>query len=232
MEETMKQREVPIFQPRLKVLNREQALAIHSAALEILQKTGFKMEHKGALEMLTSSGCEISDRDRVIMPAKLIEEALASAPKQFALFDQKGNETMPLENDNYFYGTGSDATFTIDLDTGERRRANLKDVSKFAKLVDGLENIDFVMSMSNPEDVPIEDIYIHVFSEMVKNTSKPILFIADSGRDIAKIYRIASLVAGSEATLQEKPFPTPEVGRRLHSLEPWRSALRRTWWDL
>jgi trimethylamine--corrinoid protein Co-methyltransferase len=205
-EEAMNQKEVTTFQPRLKVLNREQALAIHDAALEILQTTGFKMEHKGALEMLVDAGCDVSDRDRVRMPATLVEEALASAPRQFVLFDQKGNEAMPLENGNYFYGTGSDATFTIDLDTGERRRAVLKDIGNFARLVDGLENIDFVMSMSNPEDVPIEQIYVYAFSEMVKNTSKPILFIADSGRDIAEIYRIASLVAGSEAALQEKPF--------------------------
>jgi hypothetical protein len=31
--------DVPTFQPRLKVLNREQAMAIHTAALEILEKT-------------------------------------------------------------------------------------------------------------------------------------------------------------------------------------------------
>jgi trimethylamine--corrinoid protein Co-methyltransferase len=202
----MKQMEVPTFKPRLKVLNREQTLAIHNGALEILQKTGFKMEHGGALEMLADAGCKVSDKDRVNMPAKLVEEALTSAPKQFALYDQKGNGAMMLADGNYFYGTGSDATFTIDPDTGERRRAVLKDVGNFARLVDGLENIDFVMSMSNPEDVPIEDIYLHAFAEMVKNTNKPILFIADSGRDIAKIYQIACLVAGGEKELQEKPF--------------------------
>jgi len=190
----MKQMEVPTFKPRLKVLNREQALAIHGAALEILQKTGFKMEHGGALEMLADAGCRVSDKDRVSMPAKLVEEALTSAPKQFALYDQKGNEVIMLADGNYYYGTGSDATFTIDPDTGERRRAVLKDVGNFARLVDGLENIDFVMSMSNPEDVPVEDIYLHAFTEMVKNTNKPILFIADSGRDIASPKYIKSPV--------------------------------------
>ena len=83
---------------------------------------------------------------------------------------------MPLVNGNYFYGTGSDATFTVDLETGQRRRTVLKDVANYAKLVDGLENIAFNMSMANPEDVPIEDIYIHVFAEMVKNTNKILLF--------------------------------------------------------
>ncbi len=202
----MKPIEIPTFQPRLKVLNREQALAIHTAALEILEKTGFKMEHPGALEMLAGAGCNVSNGDWVKLPAHLAEEALRSAPRQIALYDQKGNKTMPLVNGNPFYGTGSDATFTLDLETGKRRRATLKDAANFAKLVDGLENMAFVMSMANPEDVPVEDIYVYVFAEMVKNTNKPIVFIADRGRDIAKIYEIACQVADGEENLQRKPF--------------------------
>ena len=202
----MKAMEIPTFQPRLKVLNREQALAIHTAALEILEKIGFKMEHRGALEMLTGAGCKVSNGDRVRLPAYLVEEALRSAPRQIALHDQKGNRTMPLVNGNSFYGTGSDAIFTLDLETGERRRTVLKDAANFATLVDGLDNMAFAMSMANPEDVPVGDIYVYAFAEMVKNTNKPIVFIADSGRDIAKIYEMACHVVGGEEELQKKPF--------------------------
>jgi len=202
----MKPLEIPTFQPRLKVLNRDQTLAIHASALEILDKTGFKMEHPGAREMLADAGCRILNNDWLRMPSYLVEEALRSAPTQITLYDQKGNKTMPLANGNPFYGTGSDATFTLDLETGVRRRAVKKDVENFARLVDGLENIAFAMSMGNPEDVPIEHIYVYVFAEMVKNTNKPIVFIADSGKDIAKIYDIACQVTGSEDALQRKPF--------------------------
>ncbi len=205
-EQVMKPMAIPTFQPRLKVLSREQGLAIHTAALEILEKTGFKMEHPGALELLADAGCEVSNGDWVKLPSYLVEESLRSAPSQIALYDQQGNETMPLVNGNHFYGTGSDATFTLDLETGQRRRTVLNDAANFAKLVDGLENISFAMSMANPEDAPIEDIYVYVFAEMVKNTNKPLVFIADSGRDIAKIYEIACLVAGGEEELQKKPF--------------------------
>ncbi|MFC2041323.1 trimethylamine methyltransferase family protein [Chloroflexota bacterium] len=202
----MEPMEIPTFQPRLKVLNREQALAIHMAALEILEKVGFKMEHPGALEMLTNAGCKVTNGDWLKLPAYLVEAALASAPKQIVLYDQKGNKAMPLVDGNPFYGTGSDATFTLDLETGQRRRVVLQDVANFARLVDGLENIAFVMSMGNPENVPVEDIYIYVFAEMVKNTNKPIVFIADSQRDIARIYQIACQVVGGEEELRNKPF--------------------------
>jgi trimethylamine--corrinoid protein Co-methyltransferase len=202
----MKLTEIPTFQPRLKVLNRKQALAIHTAALEILEKLGFKMEHPWALELLAGAGARVSNGNWVKLPAYIAEEALKSAPRRIVLYDQKGNASMPLVNGNYFYGTGSDATFTLDLETGQRRRAVLNDAANFARLVDGLENIDFAMSMANPEDVPVEDIYVYVFAEMVKNTNKPIVFIADSGRDIAKIYAIASLIVNGERRLQQKPF--------------------------
>jgi trimethylamine--corrinoid protein Co-methyltransferase len=202
----MERLDIPTLQPRLRVLNREQALAIHGAALEILEKTGFKMEHPRVLEMLADKGCKISNGNWLRMPSHLVEDALNSAPKQITLYNQKGAKAMDLSGENSFYGTGSDATFTQDVETGERRRTVLKDVGNFATLVDGLENIDFAMSMANPEDAPIEDIYVYVFAEMVKKLNKPIVFIADSGRDIAKIHQIASSVVGGEEELKKKPF--------------------------
>ena len=198
--------DITTFKPRLKVLNKEQAWAIHSAALEILEKTGFKMEHPGVLEMLDGAGCGIEDKNWVTMPAYLAEQAIQSAPRQINLYDQMGNKTMPLVDGNFFYGTGSDTIFTHDIDTKERRRTVLKDIGNFAKLVDALPNMDFSMSMGNPEDVPIEEIYVHVFAKMVKESNKPICFIADSGEDIKRIYDLACLVSGGEEIFQKKPF--------------------------
>jgi trimethylamine--corrinoid protein Co-methyltransferase len=202
----MKPSDIPTFQPRLKVLNREQVLKIHTSALEILEKTGFRMEHPGALEMLSGAGCSVSDGNWVTMPAHLAEEALKSAPRQIKLYNQKDGRAIDLIDGNSYYGTGSDATYTVDLETGKRRRTVLKDAANFARLVDGLEHMDFAMSMANPDDVPVEAIYIHVFAEMVRNTNKPIVFIADRGGDIKKIYEIACLVAGGEQEFQKKPF--------------------------
>jgi len=202
----MRQLDIPTFQPRLKVLNRQQVLAIHTAALEILQKIGFKMEHPEARQALLDVGCTLVNEDWIRMPGYLPEQALKTAPRQIALYDQQGNKAMPLVDDNFFYGTGSDTTFTMDVETGGRRRTVLQDTANFAKLVDGLENFSFSMSMSNPEDVPIESIYVYAFAEMVKNSNKPLVFIADSGKDIVKIHEIACAVAGGEQELRRKPF--------------------------
>ncbi|BBO78805.1 trimethylamine methyltransferase MttB [Desulfosarcina widdelii] len=202
----MKQPEIDTFRPRMRVLNEKQAWAIHHAALEILERTGFSMEHPEVRRMLLDAGCQDDSEDRLLMPARLVEKALKTAPRQITLYDQLGQRTMPLVDGNFYYGTGSDTIFTIDLESGERRRTVLQDTANFAHLVDGLDNMDFSMSMGNPTDAPIEEIYVHVFAEMVKNSNKPICFIADSGKDIAKIHEIACLVAGGEDALARRPF--------------------------
>jgi trimethylamine--corrinoid protein Co-methyltransferase len=187
-------------------MNTDQMWAIHDAALEILRTTGFEMKHKGARDLLLDAGCDVGDNGRIRMPARLAEDAIKSAPRQILLYDQQGEDALDLSGDNWFYGTGSDTIFTYDVNTGKRRRTVIEDTANFAKMIDALDNMDFAMSMSNPENVPIENIYLHVFAEMVKNTNKPLIFIADSGRDMAMMYEIACLVAGGERELQKKPF--------------------------
>ncbi len=202
----MKQLDPTTLRPRLRVLNREQALSIHGAALEILEKTGFRIEHDSTRNRLIEAGCSEMADGFIRMPSYLVEEALRSAPRRITLYDQTGRACMPLTDGNFFYGTGSDTIFTYDLHTGERRRTVLKDTGNFAKLVDALPNIFFSMSMGNPEDVPIEWIYVHVFAEMIRQSNKPVVFIADCGADIRKIHQIACAVAGGEEALREKPF--------------------------
>ena len=152
---------IATFQPRLKVLNHRQALAIHTAALEILEKTGVKMENERARNLLVEAGASLFDNDWVRIPARMVEEALRSAPHRILMYDQNGNKAMDLRDDNLFFGTGSDTTFTIDLESGQRRECVLNDTGRFARLIDALPNLSFMMSMSNPKDVPkIEFIYV------------------------------------------------------------------------
>jgi len=48
----MSQIQIPVLQPYMKVINRQQALAIHSAALEVLEMIGVKMDHREVRRML------------------------------------------------------------------------------------------------------------------------------------------------------------------------------------
>lgn len=191
--------------PFLSVLSDEQISELHSASLEILRETGVKMEDPQGRELLLEAGAWEAD-GRIKIPEHIVKSALASAPSRIPMHDRLGNLTMPLEFGKVFFGPGSDTIFTLDIESGERRRAVAQDVENFARLSDTLDNIDFIMSMSNPYDVPSDDLYIHSFMRMLRGTTKPNVYTAKDIKDMRDIYRIGVAVAGGEEELRAKPF--------------------------
>ena len=209
----MKQIDVRTMRPKLSVLSHEQIIAIHNARLEILAHHGVKALDEEIQTTLKEAGATIYEEEWVRIPPQLVKGVLSSAPERIVLSDQKGKRVMPLQEGKTFFGTGSDTLFTIDIETGQRRKVRRGDVGRMAKLCDALPNIDFIMSMGSPHDVPGADIYLHEFAEMVLNSNKPIVFTADTATDIDDIVQMASYVTGGRSQLQQSPF-------LLHYVEP------------
>jgi len=193
------------LQPFVRALSDEQVRAIHYGTLEILAQTGVEMPDPRGRELLLDAGAWESG-GRVKIPENMVSDAIASAPSRIPMYDRLGNLTMPLELGQVFFGSGSDTTFTLDVETGERRRTTAQDVEDIARLCDALERIDFIMSMGNPSDVPPDDLYIHEFIRMIRGSVKPNIYTAKNRADVEDIYRIAVAVAGDEQMLREKPF--------------------------
>lgn len=188
-----------------RVLTENECRRIHEASLETLERTGCKVEAPEALDLLKRAGSYI-DADRVRIPSSLVKRALESAPQKVALYNRLGLRTMILEGSNTYYGTGSDCPFTMDLETGERRKSTKSDVARFAHLVDGLPNIDFVMSMGIASDANELTSFVHQFQAMVENTAKPIVFTTHGIEDMHDIYEMAVAVKGSAEKLKQEPF--------------------------
>ena len=197
--------EITTLRPKLQVLSEEQTLEIHYTSLDILSRTGIVMQNDKAREFLLEAGAWESE-ERLKIPPHLITDAIASAPERIPMCNRLGEMVMPLEAGKVFFGSGSDCVFTIDVETGERRKAIATDAQRMAHLCDGLDQIDFVMSMATPEDVPSQDSFIHGFIGMIRGSVKPNVYTAKGRKDMEDIYRIACAVAGSEGTVRERPF--------------------------
>jgi trimethylamine--corrinoid protein Co-methyltransferase len=199
--------QVPVetLRPTMRMLSDEQIQAIHHTSLDILSQTGIVMKNESARELLLDAGAWESD-GRIKVPEHLVMDAIASAPSRIPMYNRLGELTMDLETGKVFFGPGSDCIFTIDVETGERRKATAEDVRRIAHLCDGLDQMDFTMSMGNPSDVPPLDIYIHEFISMIRGSIKPTVYTANNRADMEDIYRIACAVVGGETELRERPF--------------------------
>ena len=178
---------------------------LHQASLDILERTGVRLYEPQALDLLRRAGAQVADGNRVRIPARLVEQALATAPRSVVLYDRNGQPVMPVEDHRIFFGPGSDCLNVVDHRTGKRRQPTLRDVVEGITVCDALEHIDFVMSMFLPGDVNQETADRYQMEVMLNTTTKPIIFVTYALSGCVDAIEMAEAVAGGPAALREKP---------------------------
>ncbi len=189
----------------LNTMTEDQCEEIHLATLEVLERTGVKIFHEDVLELLEKAGARISG-DIAHLPPHLVKQALHMAPCRVAISDRTGKPSMYLERGRSYYGSGSDTLSVYDLKSGELRKAVKQDTVNAAIIADAMEHVDFIMSMGLASDVTRDNSYIHEFEAMVLNSTKPIVYTADSLRDVEVITSMAAAARGGMQSLRERPY--------------------------
>jgi trimethylamine--corrinoid protein Co-methyltransferase len=195
---------------RLTVWSEAECRRVHEATLELLGDTGVDVRYGPAIQLLRAAGATVDGR-RVRLPARLVDEALAAAPREW-LLKPRGGETEPLvlRDGNVYYGTGSDVLYVRDPESGERRRALRADVEGMAALCEALPSIDFIMSMGLPEDAPREiDDLVQVVA-MLRGTRKPLLVAPRDGSVLARMQAMAA-ACGEKESLAIYAMPSPPL---------------------
>jgi trimethylamine--corrinoid protein Co-methyltransferase len=187
-------------------LTEDQVCLLHEASLEIMARTGMRFHCAEALDLWRRGGATVSDGNLVRIPSHLVEWALRTVPKNVTIFDQMGKRAMALGGYRSYFGPGSDCSYIYDLDTGQRRRAVLKDVVQAVRLVDALPHYDFVMSMFLPSDVPEEVYERRQMAVMLQESTKPIVFVGLEASSTVYAVKMAAAVAGGLEDLERYPF--------------------------
>jgi len=195
---------------RLSTWDARSCSRVHEATLAILADPGVDIHHEGARGLLAAAGAQV-DGVRVRFTAELVDQALAAAPRRFALASRGGHQPLIIEDGRVFFGTGGDCLYTHDLETGLRRRARLSDVASFAALAERLPNIDFVMSMALPEDVAETAIDVTVVAEMLRATRKPLMVCATCGPETLAVLRRMAALCGEPDSLIIYTMPSPPL---------------------
>ncbi|MDX2500301.1 MAG: trimethylamine methyltransferase family protein [Deltaproteobacteria bacterium] len=190
---------------RFKVLNDDQIAQIMRAAFEVMAKVGFSVLHEGARKMLKQAGALVNG-ENVKVPEHVVTECLQTAPKGWTIYDRGGNRAMEVEGRKSYYGTSTASPRTKDALTGEIHPTRVADIATGAKVADALENIDWVMPMGSVQDVPPTVAELHEFEAVVRNTTKPIVFLGYTPRGVELVLEMAAEVAGGLENLQQRPY--------------------------
>ena len=236
---------IETFHPSIRMLSDEQIRTIHNTSLDILSRTGIVMRNEQARHLLLDGGCRESG-GRIKIPERLVMDAIVSAPSRIPMYNRLGDLTMPLEAGKVFFGPGSDCIFTIDLETGERRKATADDIRRIAHLCDGLGERSRGQAASRiyiicPVCFPTESICPKAHPEFVEDLSERTVGRTRQAREalypFTKTSRCVpppawwekeSLAEDVEATVDTPlPTPTPEWG---HMVSQGRVAILTQWW--
>lgn len=185
-------------------LDEAQVRLIHGAAMEVLETVGVDVPVPDALSLFQARGARV-DGTRVRIPARLVEEALASAPGKVVLAGRDSDWDLVLEDRRVYLGTGGAALTILDLDSGEPRPVLLEDLARLARLVDALPNVHFFLRPAEPSDVPEEILDVVKYYVSMQNTRKHVIGSAHdpaSARDVAEL---GSIVAGGWEELRQRP---------------------------
>jgi trimethylamine--corrinoid protein Co-methyltransferase len=174
--------------------------------MEILERTGVCLHYQPAIDLLKNAGAYVSDGNRVRIPHTLVESAIDTAPKEITLYNRHGHPAIHLGGFRSYYGAGSDCLNVLDHRTGKRRKSTLQDVVEGVTLCDALPNVDFVMCMFLPSDMPVMIADRYEMETMLNFTTKPLVFVTTDLSGCVDAVEMAGIVAGGERALQDRPL--------------------------
>lgn len=192
------------FTPTMQILNDQQLSAIHSATLEVLETTGVSMTHPKGLELLDSAGCKIKE-GRVRIPASLVEKAISTAPKSVTLGNRDDSKQIVLEGKNTFFGATIDCVNYLDPDTGDVTECQSENAVTMAKLVDALDNYDWMLTLGIARDMPEQIADRAVARIALEHCSKPVIVSCNDAKSLKEIHEMALLCKGGDEPFKKAP---------------------------
>ncbi len=192
-----------------KPLSHEQVELIHSEALRLLEEVGLAYEsgQDDVLDLVKHAGCRVDPAAmRIFFPRQLIEEMVAQAPGEVALYSRDGENDLHLGKDRVYAGTGGTTVQILDLDTGEVRQSVLKDIHNVARIVEKVKHIHFFQNCCVPNDVPLEHYDFNIAFAAMLGTRKHVMFGCSCEQGLRDTHRMVARIAGGKDSLEAKPI--------------------------
>ena len=193
------------MKPNFCVLADEQRRSIAAAAFGLLEEVGVRLTEAKAQALLDGAGARV-ERDRVCIPAHLVEEAIRSAPAGISIYTRGGELSMRLEGDSAYYGAHTDAPDVLDPFTHERHPCREADVGRNAVLIDALPNVSYTTASGLVADRPAEIADRVSLAQCLMNSTKPVLAMPVTLAALADCREMAALVAGGDDVLRARPI--------------------------
>ena len=146
--------------PKLELLDRTFIGRIVDEAFQLLTETGIRVETPVVVEMLRGAGAQ-AEKGTARIPRPVAEALLASAPKEFFLYDRAGRPAVHYGGDDVHFDPGSSCLNVLDPETQRPRSAEVADLARLVQVTEMLPQYAAQSTAVVCSDVPREigDLY-------------------------------------------------------------------------
>ena len=186
-------------------LQEEEVKQIHEATLRVLSDVGVVLDDDEGRTLLLDHGAAL-EKDRVRLPAELVESCLKRCPARVLIRGRNGQAILG-DGALHVHNLGG-ARDVLDCPGGTLRPATSQDVATSARLLDALENVTSVTPLYTPRDVPSEMMALTMFEQTARNTLKPLSGPGvTSVRDVRLLHEMIQVILGDPpaVTLSASP---------------------------
>jgi trimethylamine--corrinoid protein Co-methyltransferase len=190
----------------LTTLSHEDLNRLHYASLQILRTVGVRVPHPEMLRLFREAGADVDAHTSIVrIPEDLVERCLNSASKQFTLYGRDRDRQARFGQGERSYNSSGGQALWLDDTSSDRRYASLADVAVAARLGDALPGLTIVGAMADPHELPIEWRRVAVAVELVRHTTKPVLFFFHDRASTRYVLEVLLAVAGGADALRRHP---------------------------
>ena len=189
-----------------RLLSRGEISAVHTAAMDVLDRVGVAIQHDTALEKLSEAGAIVDEKTKIArIPEYLVHDALQKCPRRHRLIARIPKHNIVIGDGTSHFTNGFGAHYTFDLNTGERRLSTLKDLEEFTLLADYFPTVDYIKPNILPQDVPKVVWELEMALAMFKNTEKHVSPVALTPEGWRAVIEMAKIYAGGEEEFVKNP---------------------------
>jgi len=192
------------MRPQLRLLDDVLVARVLEEALQLVAEPGVRVGAPAARELLAAAGARV-DGDVVRIPAQLVRSALASVPRDFALYTRAGEVGVRYGGDHVQFAPGSSCLNILDAENQQPRPAESADLIRLVQVAEQLPQYASQSTALVCHDVPnaIGDLY-RLFLVLL-HSDKPVVTGAFSAAGLQPMLQLLAADSGSEEALRERP---------------------------
>ena len=200
--------------------------AIHEATLRVLAEVGVAFPSRAARDLLAAAGASVDHSSGLVtIPPRLVEEALAAAPRDVLLAGREAAHDVRCDGGDVHLTLDGTGAYTLDHRTGERRASTMQDLADASLVADAASEVGVVWNIVSAADAPPNTQVLDELVACLSNTGKHVQGEVQRAAEVPYVMDILAAAADDGRWDPARPFfsivycPVPPLQHEPEMLE-------------